>query len=338
MTSYLPDTRQADVGNILYSPTSGAMAADSTRAKKGLSSVDTVETAAVAEVKKGAPLRGRPTLPPSRPTLAQNDMMQIAAAFCEAYTAMKNSILTETKEYAGLQELDQTQVQAVLLATSSAIEKLKVAEKTSAEIQAFQEKLNHFEKYFGKSMFWIGLFMVVATIGSALVTGGASLAALPEEAGLIELAEMGTEVGLDAGADLAEEAADAASATVDASADAGAGASGTASEEASTFNWGSFAVRMGVAGAFASPQLVAGISNAILNPKLKALAAAQKLVGEALDIETRNNMYMQFLQQLVQREGGIVTEVASEASGVIDTYSSVLSSVRGISYGLANAV
>ena len=335
MTSYLPDTRATDVGNILYAPTSGSMATDSTRARKGLSSVDTVESVGVVDVKKGAPLTGRPVLPLSKPTLAQNEMMQIAAAFCEAYTAMKNSIITETNEYAGLQQLDQTQVQAVLASTSSAIEKLKVAEKSAAEIQAFQEKLNTFEKYFGKSMFWIGLFMIVATIGSALVTGGASLAALPEEAGMIELAEMGTEVGVDVGADLA---ADTASTTADAAADAGAGASEAASSGASSFNWGAFAVRMGIAGAFASPQLVSGICNAILTPKLRNLAAAQQVVGEALDIETRNNMYMQFLQQLVQRESGIVTEAASEASEVIDTYSSVMSSVRGMSYGLANAV
>ncbi len=337
MTSYLPDTRATDVGNILYSPTSGAMATHSTRAQKGLSSVDTVETAIVADVKKCIPLIGRPTLPPSKPTVPQNDMMLIAAAFCKAYTAMKNSIITETQEYAGLQELDQTQVQAVLLTTSAAIDKLKVAEKKSAEIQRFQEKLATFEKYFGKSVFWIGIFMLVATIASALVTGGASLAALPEEAEAIALAES-TGVAVDTGAALAEGVSDAATATVDSSADVVAEEGAADAGGASSFNWGKFALRMGIAGALSSPMLVSGISNAVLNPMLKALASAQKLVGEALDVETRNNMYMQFLQQLVQREGGIVTEEAKDASEVIDTYAAVTSSVRGISYGLANAV
>lgn len=342
MTSYLPDTRATEGGRILYSSTSLAKATQSTRAQKGLSSVDSVETASVAADKKEV-LASRPLLPISKSTIPQNDMMQIAAAFCAAYTAMKNSIRTETLDYAGLQELDQTQVQAVLLSTSSAIGKLKVAEKAAAEIEAYQEKLGTFEKWFGTSMFWIGIFLAVTTIAAAVVTGGASLAALPEEAEMFELGEMGADVAVDTGADLAAETADAASTTV---ADAGTGASDAASEAseaaagegASSFNWGSFAVRMGIAGAFSSPMLVAGISNAILKPRLEALAEAQKQVGEAMDVETRNNMYMQFLQQLIQRNGGIVTEEAKAASEVIDTYAQVMDSIKGISYGLANAV
>ena len=95
---------------------------------------------------------------------------------------------------------------------------------------------------------------------------------------------------------------------------------------------------MGVAAAFSSPMLVSSISNFALNPKLQALADAQAAVGGALNKETRCNMYLQFLQQMVQREGGLLTEEAKDASEVIDSYASVTSAVRGISYGLANAV
>ena len=222
MTSYLPNTRPDDVGSVLYSSTSEGMAVTSTRAQKGLSSSDTVSSALITDVKAKSPLQGRPMLPVSKPTLPPNDIMLIAKAFCEAYTAMRSSIKAGTEDYTQLQELDQTQTKALLASATSAISKLKDAEKKSAELEHIESILNEFEKFFGKSMIVIAIVLLFATVGAAIATGAAALVALPEEAELFEMADVGAEAGVDAGADLVEDAVADASAGAGEASSAGA--------------------------------------------------------------------------------------------------------------------
>ena len=102
--------------------------------------------------------------------------------------------------------------------------------------------------------------------------------------------------------------------------------------------FGKIGYQVAVAGVFGSPMLMKGIVSLKVQSKLEDVAAAQKLVGGALDTLQRNTMFFQFLQRLIQREGGVLQEEVSDASEVVDTFASITSAYRGISYGLANAV
>lgn len=362
MTNYLPNTSSFDVGNVLYSPTSGTTAPN-TKKEGGLPPIDTIASAQQTAAKQGAQLAARPSLPISNPQLPSNEMMIIAAAFCKAYTSMNNSIITQTKDYAQLQQLDQTQTQAVLQSTTNAINKQEAAEKQAAQIESYEKQAAKVNEILGWTMFAVGIALMIGTFAAGILTGGAADAALPEEAELlgadIEMVEMTSDAG-DEAADAGEAGeADAADGSADAPAqDASSNTSESTSESqdaqqmnrdldsnnaqneksSSSFKTaGKFLFKMGIAAALGSPMLVKGIYGIQIAHKLDPLADAQKIVGQALDVVSRNNMYFQFLQQLLQREGGVVTEETNDATEVIDTYSSITSALRGISYGLASA-
>ncbi|MFC2049476.1 hypothetical protein ACFLR2_02235 [Chlamydiota bacterium] len=364
MTSYLPDTRSNAVGNILYSPTAGATASGSTKEGGGIRVRDSVAQAQ-QEAQKASLPGTRPVLPSSNPQTSANEMMIIAEAFCKAYSSMNYSVTVQVKDYAEMQQLDQTQTKSVLDSTTNAINKQEAADKQAAAIQDYVNQTAEVDKIFGWVMFAVGIVLIVATAVSGIIDGGASEAALPEE---IEMEEMLVGGADNTGEEAGEAAENVQSADDPTDADAGTGVNNdnnaapqetqneamqrqemernleksNAQSGKSETTWkqklGKFGLKTGVAAALGSPMLVKGIFGVQLGDKLAPLAEAQKIVGEALDVASRNNMYFQFLQQLLQREGGVVTEEVHDANEVVDTYASVTSALRGISYGLASTV
>lgn len=102
--------------------------------------------------------------------------------------------------------------------------------------------------------------------------------------------------------------------------------------------FGKVLLKVTVSAGFGSPMLMKGIVNYHVADQLHSLSVSQSQVGQAMGVMQQNNMFFHFVQQLLQREGGILQEEASDASEVVDTEAGIVSSYRDISYGLANAV
>ncbi len=356
MTSYLPNSHAVDVGAVLYSPTSVESTASAKKEGRGLQGADTVASAGGSAKKTLIPSE-RPGLPPSQPKSSSDEMMIIAAAFCKAYSSMALSVETQTTDYASLQQLSQTQSQSILQSTTNAINKQEAAEKQAADIAAYQEHMAEVQKIMGWVMFGIGIALTIATIGSAFLDGGASLAAVPEEIEMLEVVGEGAEGAIEAGADVGADAAADAGADLGADAAADSSEASTQSENltqqtsrtlessesaenASESTAKKVLLKIGKLGfqaVLGIPMALKGATSLQVSDRLSQLAKAQKDVGEALDKVSQNNAFFQFMQQLLQREGSVLNEEASDASEVIDTYAAVTSALRGISAGLANA-
>ncbi len=376
MSSYLPENHAVNVGNVMFSPIS-QIEAENARTGKVVRSLDTLAEAEVkAKAKKNSVGRGRPELvAPSKSKIPKNDLAILAAAFVKAFMAMDNGIITQTKEYASMQKLDETEAHIVLQSSTNAINKEKHAEKIAAKIAKYEKQQAKDEKIFGWVMFGLGIALILATVVSAVFTFGASLVALSAETEF-EMADLslttidlvGDEEGIafDAPTDTGElddtESTDPTNymgktaeimdstgnptyenteeevtSDLDSSNSKNAKSEESFGKKAAKY-LGNKAIHWGAAFGFASPMLWKGISSLKVASGLNKVATAQKNVGIALDALQRNNMYFQFLQQLVQRTGGLIQEEVSDASEVIDTFASITSAYRGIAYGLADAV
>jgi hypothetical protein len=373
MTSYLPESRILEAGSILYSPAARYAA---THMQGGRLTQDSIASCQEesAQSKDAASkciiLGARASLPQPNTPSSKDELMILAEAFVKAFSSMDKSVITQHNDYVQLQQLDQTQTQAVLQSTTNAINQEEAANTLSAQISDYQQKMASNETILGWTMFGLGIALMLGTFISGFFDFGASDAALPEEA---ELLDMGATAMEEAG-DSADSAVDDLSSNIDDADLAGSTEdSSTMSESESSIDevdttaenneqtaardlnkssetasstalrwlkgWGKVLLKMTIGAGFASPMLVKGIVNIkYLAPQLQQLSDSQSNVGQALDALQVNNMYFQFLQQLVQREGSVMQDETNNASEVIDTFSSVTSAYRGISYGLANAV
>lgn len=87
-----------------------------------------------------------------------------------------------------------------------------------------------------------------------------------------------------------------------------------------------------------SPSLMNYFMKERIAGQLNRLAGAQSDVGTALQKQELSKGQSQYLQQGVQREGNVLQEEISNASEVVQSYATVMSSWRDMFNGLANAV
>lgn len=372
MSDYLKESR-LEVGNHIYYPTSYTTHSQTQAGRGLLDSLDEIksqEKEAKGIVKSVAD--ARPKLPAPAQSGDPGDLMILAEAFVKAFSAMNKGIQEQTSDYVKLQQLDQTQTQAVLDSTRNTMKKEKAAIQLAAEVTAYEKKMQNEQEIFGWVMMGIGAALMVAVFASAFFDGGASLALEPELAeatidvateeapSLIDDVEMSSDGEL-ASSDLDVSDGVGSDAEMSESSETSEMDSGTRTAEKtmtkelnesnsangkSAAQWarriakfaGKLGVKAGFSAGFASPMLMKAIVSFKVSDKLDDVAKAQKLLGGALATLQQNNMYFQFLQQLTQREGGVLQEEVSDASEVVDTFASIASGYRSISYGLANAV
>jgi hypothetical protein len=103
-------------------------------------------------------------------------------------------------------------------------------------------------------------------------------------------------------------------------------------------SFGKFLAKLGLGAGMASPSLMRGLSKLAISSQLEQLAAAQYDAGKSTALQQSNNMYFQFVQQVVQRQGGIIEEEVNGASDVLATFSVIADAWKGIPMGLADAV
>jgi hypothetical protein len=319
----------------------------------------------------------RTQLPPPKSKLPIDDMLFLAEAFGEAFASMSKGVRSEATDYSALQQYNETQSSAVLQSSTNAITKEKNVDSLQADISDFEAKTSSANDVLSKIMLGIGIGVTVITIVSGIVDGFVSLAALPAELDELS-AEGSAVAGdslLGDGDDIDLAAADDEPATDDASLsdleddssseraeldtnkeleESSAAAGKGKKSEWQMFkadmkkNWKPFKEDLKVAGkyfmkfvistGFSAPLGVKGVTGIILSNKLAALSAAQSDVGNALGIQQSNNMIFQFLQQIIQREGGVAMQEVDNTSEIIDTFSTAMNAYRSVPFGLANAV
>jgi|GEM_PF-5462114 len=333
MTNYLPSTSY-DVGNILYSPTSESHASQSNRGIKGSKSLDTVVSAAQIQAKQAAASLVRPTLPSPAPIVPADQLMIIAAAFCEAYSAMNQSVISGAQDLTKLQELDQTQAEMILKKTTDAINKQEALVKEQADLSAYQASAGKTESICSWTMFAAGIALVIGTAIFGIFTGGAADALIPEEMELMEMGEGADEIGADlSDIEIDDEPSDVDGGSHD--------LDGNSISDAQSESWGKYfsklGLKLGFSAGLSSPLLVKGVFGLKIAARLQALSDSQKIVGNALAAVSSNNMYFQFLQQLMQREAGVTNEEVSDASEVIKVFTDLTEGIRGISYNLSQS-
>lgn len=378
MTNYLPESRSYEAGTILYSSTAHFAPSEVQAAVKlPVDSIEYGEYAATAQANENASsFSDRAELPPPQDSDMDPDTLSVLAqAFVTAFSAMNKGLVTESGDYTQMQQYDQIESQCVLRSSEEAIKKENAAEKQARQLAAYQKKMANEQKTFGWVMFGVGMALMAATMISGFFDLGASDAALPAEMELLntgtsEMAEVGSDaVPLDSmsstpaddSVDLTETNEEGVPRYMQATQEMRPPTS-EIEDTAETTNktttrdltkvetqtknsarvWsvriGKLLLKMGGSAGFASPMLMKGIANMKVAGQLNQLSETQATVGKALSTQQRNNMYFQFLQQLLQREGGVMQDEVSGASEVIDTYSSIMSAWRGITYGLANSV
>jgi hypothetical protein len=355
MTDYISETNSYSVESVLHSPLTSESVLHTAQTNRRVFCIDTLEMAEQTGVNAQI-CTGRPMLPSSSSKLPADDMMEIEVAMSQAYESMNKSVVAQTVDFAQVQQLDQTQNKMVLDSTINALAAQKAAEAQQLSIQNDSARMADIDKYLNWGLIGVTAVLIIVTIVASVASGGAAAAALPEEVTLVseEVTATSTAEGVGGGAATGAAGAVEAS-TVEAGEATVAEADGAVNAETSnaltstaaeggksTTNWAAkackIALRVTFAAAMGSPILVKAIFSLQLAPRLTDLAAAQTLVGQTMGMETRNTMYFQFLQQLIQRSGGVVSEETKDTSEVIQTYASITNAIRGISYGLANAV
>lgn len=363
--------------------------------------LDTLAPSLVSS-KESKHLSERPQLP--KGTSNHPDALAIlAVAFGQAFSSMKNALVTQTDDYAKLQALDQTMSQSILQSTAQAISKELDELNTEQQLQEEMKKADLASEILGgwmgdaanwiddkvigtlfgaaiphDDMKWvmlgIGVGVMVITIVSSFLDGGASLAAVPEEGEL--LLDEGTAAGFETlGSDaipLEDMSEDAMADEVEDGEglgsleginnpvlkDMGDGEEGMELQDMTSTDrtvvrdltktseennqseslWkkgGKRVLQMATGVVFGSPMLVNGIMSLVVSDKLNDVSAAQKSVGTAIAVMQENNMFFQFYQQLVKREGNVVEEEANNASEAVSTLGNIFDGWRQISYGVS---
>lgn len=329
MTSYLPGSRLLEVGRTLFAQTNQTVEGYS-KTSEASQLVDTIASAEHPEKSfKGVEIGGRPALPPPPSWITPQDALKILAeAYSEAFKAVNKGVQTETGAYTNLQQLDQSQAKALLDTTRDSIEKEGAAAKEASELAKFEEEMNTVNSVLGKIFLAVTIIMIILTIGAGVASGGAADAALPEEVELLEGAGEGLLTG-------SEETSTALESTLETM----EGASENVETESSALKTvGKKLLRIGGGAVFGTPLLMKGITGIMVAKRREQLAVAQEKIGHAISMVQRTSMYFQFLQQALQREGGVLREEISGAAEILGTIGDIENAYKGISYGLASSV
>lgn len=339
MTSYLPQSRFLEGGRALYAQTNQTVEGYS-KTSEASQLVDTISSAEHPEkCFKGIEIGSRPSLPPPNGEIPQDDLMILAKAYCEAFTAVNEGAITESGAYTNLQQLDQSQAKALLDTTRASIEQVGALAKEAADLAKYEEEMNTVNSVLGKIFLAVTIVMIILTIGAGVASGGAADAALPEEVEALE----GTGAGLAEGG---EEASTDLQSTLQTLEEAPKNAETETSVPRTCWNKtveavdspvGRKLLRIGGGAVFGLPQLMKGITGIVVAKRRKELSIAQGKIGPAISSEQTTSMYFQFLQQALQREGGVFREEISGAGEILETYGEIMNAYKGISYGLANS-
>lgn len=351
MSGYLPESNSYSVSSVLVSPLQQEQVQYDHLLTTGIiRSLDTVENAQKKQRQKQQTAGARPTL--AQPGKSKNpDYLAILAhAFSKAFDSMAEGAIAQTKNYADLQEFDETMSQCVLQSTNIAITKQQKQIKLAAEVQAYQMKIQRADAILGYVLLGIGIVVTVVSLGISAAAEFPLLAAgVGEEIG----DGMGDAIELDTFSDLSESDPIEMEEEEDPinnpnNTDNPVNNNPTEVENANNseesakkriLKWlGRKTLHMAASVGFGSPMLINGIEGLKTAEMLNQVAKAQLEVGNALSIMQTNNMYFQFYQQLLQLSGGVAREETNDASQVVETFSDITSGYKQITNGLASAV
>jgi len=305
----------------------------------------------------------RPSLPTPEKSRDPNYLLILAEAFGDAFTAISKGTMEQTKDFAELQQLDETMSQSVLRSTKLAIDKQNAAFKIAENIANLEKKAAHLSKVLNDVFIALGVVLVVVTLFATAMSMGAFSALLPEE-----MTMMSGEMSADGAM---EESESGATEMDEVSTDEETGETKFESTKPKSTRFRglmktvksirrmlnkikpkqtdsmklkvfkkliSKAYQAGLGAAFGTPTLITGKEKLETANKLKKAEAAQKEVGHATAIMQENNIYFQFYQKLVQRNSGVIQEESNGAAQVLETFGDITNSYKQISYGLASAV
>lgn len=105
----------------------------------------------------------------------------LAAAFCKAFSAMSEGSISEIKNFAELQQLDQTMSQAILLTTKEAIDKQENLLKEQTQLNDYMAAIATKSSILTWVLFGLGILLLAATAGTAAVGSPALAGVLGEE-------------------------------------------------------------------------------------------------------------------------------------------------------------
>lgn len=366
MSNYLPDNNSFNVSSV-QAPVIQQTDIEQILKKEISSTLDTVSAAEKQKEKQQAQVGQRPSLPPSGKSQDPNYLAIVAEAFSKAFDSMSQGTIQQIKQYTDLQQLDETMSQSVLRSTQLAINKELKEIKLSAEVHAYQEKVEKKDKILGYVMLGIGIALILATVISCAFDAGVSAGLIPEEitgffgAGAemtpeeIEMDTFADSSDLTDTSDLDDEDVDPE--TVENTESQNTSSQDTQntqqaretsndldksneenskSEDSLKKKIGKKLLQVVIGAGFGSPMLVQGIQGLKTSGMLKDTAQAQQQVGEALSVMQQNNAYFQFYQQLLQQTSGVAQEETNDSSQVIETFGDITNAYQQISYGLAS--
>lgn len=211
MPSIISEDQPAVINNSrLIAPAAPAKNTELAQVSKGFMMCDTL-SACSAHKNESVSIGARPKLPPGQ-SKDPSVLAILAHAFEHAFNAMSKGITTQATDYAEVQQLDQTMAQSILESTTNAINKevkeLHAEEQLASEMKKASLLSEIFGGWVGTGAQWIddnvfggvvphkdlkwvilgiGAALMIVTIASSFFDGGASLAAVPEEAALLDV-------------------------------------------------------------------------------------------------------------------------------------------------------
>jgi hypothetical protein len=294
----------------------------------------------------------RATLPEPHSTLKPNALTEMAKAFAAAFDAESEGITAQNTAYCDLQQLNQSLSEGILSATTKSIKKEKAAVQEQQQIADYQDKMANIDQDVSWAVLGLGIGLMLLTTVSGFVDFGASDAEIPEEIDMIDMAGQGAAAASDSQTSASVQI-DSLTSTIDeeASSSETTAENSTAKKVVSPryskalnitgkvlAKLGGMGVRMGLAAALGAPQLMKGIVNLQIAKQMDQLSEAQGKIGPALAQEQRCTMNYQYIQQVNQREGGVIQEDVGDISKIIDTFSSATNGYRSMLFGFANSV
>lgn len=158
--------------------------------------------------KQGNPQQGtvnsRPNLLPPKKVKDSNYLVILSEAFSKAYTSMAEGTIDQAKEFASLQQLDQTMSNSILRSTILAVDAEKKMFAVSEKLAAYEKSAQKADKILGDVVLALGIVIIVISIASAVWTAGSSLLLLGEDSALLSgeigggsMLEGGLEGGMD---------------------------------------------------------------------------------------------------------------------------------------------
>ncbi len=273
-----------------------------------------------------------PKLPKAQKSTNQGVLATLAEAFADAFKAQSKGLITQTKNFAQDQQLNQIMSSYVLKSQTIVYNMEESIQQIKAKIFAYQKKMAGEINTVSDVVRVVGIVVIGITLASALFDGGASLFAAAGEASFLGMATAGGETVAEGAAETVAEEGEASLAT---------NAQETAEESWTKYlakQAGKRTFGAGVGAGFGAPDLMKFQESRVTYSLQKQASTLEQESGSAISKLQVNNAYFQFFQKMLKRVSSVIQEENNGASQIVETFSDITNGYQHISYGLSNAV